>query len=231
MNSELIIIGSQQYLLWQPGVDVFLDQLQIGQISLRDSMSFAILPGKHNLYLKYNSLGLWRRSNTILFRVSSGESITVNFSYNRWAGEPVIKVLNTHKITNEHNFQRTTVQVNMSETFNNDFSNSNIANLANKVTDYARQQANQNIYTSEQKHTLSEAAAEIQKLLKQLEKTNPTATDSEKVVYINDETTPSFKRRVACALQSGGEAAIEEFLNNPYVNVGKAIVKGWIRPE
>ena len=38
---------------------------------------------------------------------------------------------------------------------------------------------NQNIYTSEQKLTLAEAVAEIQKLLKQLEQTNPTATKEE----------------------------------------------------
>jgi len=30
---------------------------------------------------------------------------------------------------------------------------------------------------------------------------------------------------------TGGETAIEEFLNNPYVNVAKAIIKGWIKPE
>jgi hypothetical protein len=84
---------------------------------------------------------------------------------------------------------------------------------------------------SENKKTLAEAAAEIQTLLKQLEQTNPTATEAEKIVYVNDETTPGFKRRVVGALQAGGEAAIEEFLKNPYVNVGKAIVKGWIKPE
>ena len=83
----------------------------------------------------------------------------------------------------------------------------------------------------EEKKTLAEAAAEIQKLLKQLEETNPTATEDDKIIYVNDETTPSFKRRAVGALQAGGEAAIEEFLANPYVNVGKAIVKGWIKPE
>jgi hypothetical protein len=84
---------------------------------------------------------------------------------------------------------------------------------------------------SEQKQTLADAAKEIQQLLKQLEQTNPTATDTEKIAHVNDETTPSFKRRAVGALQAGGEAAIEEFLDNPYVNVGKAIVKGWIKPE
>lgn len=90
---------------------------------------------------------------------------------------------------------------------------------------------NNTFFQSEQKQTLSEAATEIQQLLKQLEQTNPTATESEKITYVNDETTLSFKRRVIGALQAGTEAAIEEFLDNSYVNVGKAIVKGWIKPE
>ncbi len=119
----------------------------------------------------------------------------------------------------------------MSDTFNNDYRGANIANSANKVLDNARQQANQHIHLAEQKQTLAEAAAEIQKVLKQLEVTNPTATEAEKITHVNDETTPSFKRRAVGALQAGGEAAIEEFLDNPYVNVGKAIVKGWIKPE
>ena len=67
--------------------------------------------------------------------------------------------------------------------------------------------------------------------IRQLEETNPSATESEKIAYVNDETSPSFKRRVVSALQSGGEAAIEEFWHNPYVNLGKAIIKGWVKPE
>jgi hypothetical protein len=101
---------------------------------------------------------------------------------------------------------------------------------AGAVGKYARSD-NNTFIQSEQKQTLAEAAAEIQRLLKQLEQTNPNVTEAEKVAYVNDETTPSFKRRVVGALQAGGEAAIEEFLDNPYVNVGKAVVKGWIKPE
>jgi hypothetical protein len=72
---------------------------------------------------------------------------------------------------------------------------------------------------------------EIQKLLKSLEQTNPTATETEKVAYVNDETTPSFKRRVARALQASGETAIDEFiLENKYLKVAKAAVKGWLYP-
>jgi hypothetical protein len=95
---------------------------------------------------------------------------------------------------------------------------------------YARSD-NNTFIQSEEKKTLAEAAAEIQQLLKQLEYTNPSATEAEKIAYVNDETTPSFKRRAVGALQAAGEAAIEEFLDNPYVNVGKALVKGWMKPE
>jgi len=87
------------------------------------------------------------------------------------------------------------------------------------------------VQQSEQKQNLAASAKEIQELLKQLEQTNPTATEAEKIAHVNDETTPSFKRRVVGALQAGGEAAIEEFLANPYVNVVKEVVKGWIKPE
>jgi hypothetical protein len=83
----------------------------------------------------------------------------------------------------------------------------------------------------EQKQTLAEAACEIQRLLKQLEKTSPAATELERIAYVNDETTPSFKRRVVSVLQSDGETAIEEFLDDPYVKVGKAIAKSWLSPE
>lgn len=95
----------------------------------------------------------------------------------------------------------------------------------------ARSDNNKFVQHSQQKQTLSDAAEEIQQLLKHLEKINPTATDAEKIEYVNDETSPSFKRRAVRALQAGGEAALEQFLDNPYVNVGKAIVKGWIKAE
>jgi tRNA C32,U32 (ribose-2'-O)-methylase TrmJ len=101
---------------------------------------------------------------------------------------------------------------------------------AGAVGKYARSD-NNTFVQSEQKQTLANAAEEIQNLLKQLEQVYPNATVTDKIAYVNDETTPGFKRRVVGALQAGSEAAIEEFLDNPYVNVVKAIVKGWIKPE
>ncbi len=84
---------------------------------------------------------------------------------------------------------------------------------------------------NESQKTLAKAAQEIQNLLKQLEQDNPTASETEKIDYINDETSKGFKKRVVAALIAGGETAIEEFLDSPYFNIAKAVVKGWMNPE
>lgn len=82
---------------------------------------------------------------------------------------------------------------------------------------------------SERKQTLAEAAVEIQQLLMQLEKSNPTATEAEKVAYVNDETPPALKSRVASAVKAGSKFAVDTLLDNsPYSNVARAIVQGWI---
>lgn len=83
----------------------------------------------------------------------------------------------------------------------------------------------------QEKQTLAEAADEIQQLLKQLEQTNPTATEIEKVDYVNNRIAPTLKQRIMGALKSGGETAFDELLDDPYIAVGKAIVKGWLSPE
>ena len=121
-------------------------------------------------------------------------------------------------------------QNNDTETFNNHFEGATVGNFANKLTDDSRQQAKQNIYDSNQRQSLSDAAREIQNLLNQLEETNPNSTETEQVIYVNSRISPTVKERVVSSLQAGGEAAIEKFLNNPYINVGKAIVKAWINP-
>ena len=115
----------------------------------------------------------------------------------------------------------------MSNTPKFDFRGANVGNFAETV--HGDQKSIQHIYTPEQKQTLGEAAAEIQKLLKQLEQANPTATEAEQVAYINNKTVPSLKSRVVGALQASGETAIDEFiLENKYLKVAKAAVKGWL---
>jgi hypothetical protein len=111
-----------------------------------------------------------------------------------------------------------------------DLRNANIGNLSEYVQ--GDQKSIQHIYTPEQRQTLAEAAVEIQKLLEQLEKTKPDATEIEQVAYVSERTTPILKNRVVAALEAGGEVAIDEFFKNPYIKVGKAIVKAWLKkPE
>lgn len=92
-------------------------------------------------------------------------------------------------------------------------------------------EGNQNIYTPEQKQTLAEAAEEIQRLLKQLEQTNPTATLEQQQAFVDAAVSPTLKARFLSALQAGWKEAVKEFLDNPYVNVGVAILEGWQEAE
>jgi len=85
----------------------------------------------------------------------------------------------------------------------------------------------QHHYPAEKKQTLAEAAEEIQKLLKQLEETNPTATEVEQQGYINALVPPNNKTKIVNALQAGWKEAIKELLDNPYLNVAIATLEGW----
>jgi hypothetical protein len=68
--------------------------------------------------------------------------------------------------------------------------------------------------------------------LKQLEETNPVATESEQIAYVNIAAQPDLKQRAIAALKEGGETAIEEFfLGNKYLKVGKAVLKAWLQPN
>ncbi|ESA35950.1 pentapeptide repeat-containing protein [Leptolyngbya sp. Heron Island J] len=75
--------------------------------------------------------------------------------------------------------------------------------------------------------SLAEAAAEIQNLLKQLEMSNPTATEADQTAYLNALIPPTKRERFIGALKSAGGAAIEEV---PYGAVLKALVEGWQKP-
>jgi AbiTii len=102
---------------------------------------------------------------------------------------------------------------------------------AGAVGKYARSDNNVFIQ-SHQKQILNEAVLEIQKLLEYFEQINHSATQSEMISYVNDETTPSLKRRASAALRACGESVIDEFvLENKYLKVIKATVKGWSQPD
>lgn len=85
----------------------------------------------------------------------------------------------------------------------------------------------QHNYVAPEKQDLAEAALEIQRLLKQLEETNPTATAAEQQAFVTAAIPSTLRHRAVSALQSGGKAAVEEILDNPYVNVAIAVIEGW----
>ena len=103
-----------------------------------------------------------------------------------------------------------------------------IGGVAGKMESGSRIDITQTINQGE-KQSLAEAAAEIQRLLTQLEVTNPTATESEQVSYVNAAIKPDLRKRTIAALKAGTETAIDEFvLENKFLKVGKAIAKGWL---
>lgn len=84
----------------------------------------------------------------------------------------------------------------------------------------------------EKRQSLAEAAAEIQQLLMQLEKSNPTATDAEKVAYVNDETPPALKSRMANAVKAASVSALETMLDSSiHGKMVMAILEGWLSSE
>jgi AbiTii len=139
---------------------------------------------------------------------------------------PTDKISKIFHITIYHNsgeLNMSDIQQNNSDTYN--------VGQAGAVGRYARSDSNTFIQ-SEQTKTLVEAADEIQRLLIQLEQTNPTATQSEMIEYVSDETTPSLKRRASSALQACGEAAIDEFiLEDKFLKVVKATIKAWLEAD
>ncbi|MEW6496075.1 MAG: pentapeptide repeat-containing protein [Cyanobacteriota bacterium] len=82
-------------------------------------------------------------------------------------------------------------------------------------------------YAPEQRQTLAEAAAEIQQLLKQLEQTNPTATEVEQKAFLTAVIPATKRERFVNALQAGGKELFKELMDNMYVNTAIAAIEGW----
>lgn len=93
-------------------------------------------------------------------------------------------------------------------------------------------QSYNNTFIQQREQTLAEAAQEIQRLLKQLNETKPTASETEQEDYVNICILPDLKERVVGALKQGGEVALDELvLENKYLKIVKAIIKGWLQPN
>lgn len=89
---------------------------------------------------------------------------------------------------------------------------------------------------AQQKQTLAEAAAEIQQLLEQLEKTYPTSTKKDKITVVAEavdriENNSSLKARIINALKAGGTEALKEAIDHPLANILMATIDGWQKAE
>ncbi|MBD2215160.1 pentapeptide repeat-containing protein [Nostoc linckia FACHB-104] len=106
-------------------------------------------------------------------------------------------------------------------------------NFNNKVYGVAGNvEGNQNIYTSEQRQNLAEAAAEIQQLLYQLAQNNLTTTEAfTEAVHQEIRHNPTLKARLQAALKAGGLEALKAIFNHPLFSIPAETIKGWLEAE
>lgn len=89
-----------------------------------------------------------------------------------------------------------------------------------------------NTYTQEQKQNLTEAAAEIQQLLEQLEKSYPTETTAGKMAVATEtikhiESNPTLTAKILSALKTGSVKALEQFLSHPAASFVIGALEDW----
>jgi signal recognition particle subunit SEC65 len=114
----------------------------------------------------------------------------------------------------------------MSNTQNNDFRG---ANLGGGVA--GRDYTGDIIHNNAEKN-LAEAAAEIQQLLEQLEKSYPTNTTFEKMTAASEaikriESNPELHQKIISALKAGSTQALSQFLNHPLASFIIAAFEDW----
>ncbi len=62
-------------------------------------------------------------------------------------------------------------------------------------------------------------------MLKQLEKTNPSATEIEQVEHVNAATSSDFKKRIVKALKASDTQVDMDFIDNSII---AAVIQGWM---
>ncbi|MEB3179764.1 MAG: hypothetical protein VKL59_12120 [Nostocaceae cyanobacterium] len=85
-----------------------------------------------------------------------------------------------------------------------------------------------------QPQTLSEAAAEIQKLLEQLSKSYPANTTEKEIANAaikRIENNPTLSGKVISALKAGGTQALAQSLNHPAASFVIAALEDWYKKK
>ena len=98
--------------------------------------------------------------------------------------------------------------------------------------DHNKQTMDTNVVSPSQQQTLTEAAAEIQALLEQLEKSYPTDTTTGKIALAMEAITqidsnPNLTARILSALKVGSVKAFEQFLNHPAASFVIGALEDW----
>ena len=83
-----------------------------------------------------------------------------------------------------------------------------------------------------QQQTFAEAAAEIQQLLEQLDKTYSTDTTTDKMIIAAEavkqiDSNPTLTARILSALKVGGVKAFEQFLSHPAASFVIGALEAW----
>jgi hypothetical protein len=119
--------------------------------------------------------------------------------------------------------------INMTEINNNfssaNFGRANIANLGGTVNEQKIVQK-----TEVSKQNLAEATKEVQDLLNQLAKTNPSEATIDTIKQ-EIKRNPTLKARLVNALKTGGIEALKAIFNNPFVSIPVETVKGFLEAE
>jgi len=120
--------------------------------------------------------------------------------------------------------------INMTE-IKNDFSNANFggANIANLGGTVNEQKIVQKTEVPKQK--LAEATKEVQELLNQLAKTNPSEATIADTIQQEIKRNPTLKARLVNALKTGGIEALKAIFNNPFVSIPVETIKGFLEAE
>jgi uncharacterized protein YjbI with pentapeptide repeats len=119
-----------------------------------------------------------------------------------------------------------------SETSTYNMRNVNISNFVSGSMQGSHIGDNQYNYAPEHKQTLAEAAAEIQQLLEQLDKSYPTNTTAGKMAVASEaiqhiESNPTLKERILSALKAGGISALETLLLHPAASFVISALEDW----
>jgi formylmethanofuran dehydrogenase subunit C len=73
-----------------------------------------------------------------------------------------------------------------------------------------------------------ELATEIVKLIEELQEELLAEDEAGQIAIIDKKITPTLKTRIIAAVKAFGESCLDEFiLENKYLKVVKALIKGW----